>query len=404
MLVLGIFMKLNYLCQMNVLVLKLWNCKSFIGHFYLPSMFDQFVQKVLCSLFWKIMNLWFHNTLHVVSSHSLCMKVIACQITGNLNVWMTAFSRTKASLQQQKHQSSLLFAFCRRGFFSQGACDEKCCHVTKSSYIKTQLYYTDGLRLFLSSCYVSYVAIMVNSNSKRAFWSNGSNYARYREYTIDKLLEALELILFNTYIQFNGSIFKQILGIPMGGNVSPFIADLYLSWCEYCYMTKVVKTDYTLAKLLSYNCRYLDDICTINLQNFGDIAKDIYDNTLLLEGSTCSYKQDTFLDLYIRVVDHKFITGIYHKVDDFNFEVISYPFPQSNVHSMLGYSTYYSQLIRFFRLCNNINDFLFRAKFSYSKLVKRGYKHNLLLKYFKNFCSAYNIEGKYGEKNSDLLF
>ena len=119
------------------------------------------------------------------------------------------------------------------------------------------------------------VAIMVNSNSKRAFWSNGSNYAGYRQYTIDKLLEALELILFNTYIQFNGSIFKQILGIPMGGNASPFIADLYLSWCEYCYMTKVVKTDYTLAKLLSYNCRYLDDICTINLQNFGDIAKDI---------------------------------------------------------------------------------------------------------------------------------
>ena len=117
---------------------------------------------------------------------------------------------------------------------------------------------------------------------------------------------------------------------------------------------------------------------------------------------------------FIRVVDHKFITGIYHKVDDFNFEVISYPFPQSNVHSMLGYSTYYSQLIRFFRLCNNVNDFLFRAKFSYSKLVKRGYKHNFLLKYFKKFCSAYNIEGKYGEKiliyssrvclNTTLLF
>ena len=71
---------------------------------------------------------------------------------------------------------------------------------------------------------------------------------------------------------------------------------------------------------------------------------------------------------------------------------------------MLGYSTYYSLLIRFFRLCNNINDFLFRAKFTYSKLVKRGYKHNLLLKYFKLFCSIYNIEGKYGEKHFDLLF
>ena len=76
---------------------------------------------------------------------------------------------------------------------------------------------------------------------------------------------------------------------------------------------------------------------------FGDIAIDIYDSTLLLEGSAYSYKQDTFLDLYIRVVDGKFVTGICHYVDDFNFEVISYPFPQSNIHSMLGYPTFYSQ-------------------------------------------------------------
>ena len=97
------------------------------------------------------------------------------------------------------------------------------------------------IKMFVNS---KSVAIMVNSNSKRAFWSNGSNHARYREYTIDTLLEALDLLLFNTYIQFNGSIFKQILGIPMGGNASPCIANVYLSWCEYCYMTKVVKNDY----------------------------------------------------------------------------------------------------------------------------------------------------------------
>ena len=264
----------------------------------------------------------------------------------------------------------------------------------------------DSLRSLIIKMFVNSkrVSIMVNPNRKKAFWSNGSNYAGYREYTIDKLLEALETILFNTYIQFNESILKQILGIPMGGNASPFIADLYLSWCEYCYMTKVVKTDYKLAKLLSYNCRYLDDICTINLKYFGDIAKDIYDNTLILEGSACSYKQDTFLDLYIRVVDEKFVTGIYHKVDDFNFEVISFPFPQSNINTMLGYTTFYSQLIRFSRLCNNINDFLFRAKLCYIKLVKRGYMHSLLYKYFKKFCLTYKIEEIYGERDHDLFF
>ena len=47
-------------------------------------------------------------------------------------------------------------------------------------------------------------------------------------------------------------------------------------------------------------------------------------------------------------------------------------FPQSNIDSMLGYTTFYSQLIRFCRLCKNIDDFLFRAKLSYAKLVKHG--------------------------------
>ena len=41
---------------------------------------------------------------------------------------------------------------------------------------------------------------------------------------------------------------------------------------------------------------------------------------------------------------------------------------------MLEYSTDYSQRIRFFRLCNNINDFLFQAKLSFSKWAKRAYK------------------------------
>ena len=55
----------------------------------------------------------------------------------------------------------------------------------------------DSLRSLIIHIFVNSksVAIMVNSNSKRAFRSNGSNYAGYRENTIDKLLEALELIL-----------------------------------------------------------------------------------------------------------------------------------------------------------------------------------------------------------------
>ena len=52
---------------------------------------------------------------------------------------------------------------------------------------------------------------------------NGSNDAGYREYTIDEFLEALEIILFNIYIQSNVCNFKQILAVPIGGNGNAFL-------------------------------------------------------------------------------------------------------------------------------------------------------------------------------------
>ena len=45
-----------------------------------------------------------------------------------------------------------------------------------------------------------------------------------------------------------------------------------------------------------------------------------------------------------------------------------------------------------------------RYKHSFSKMAKRGNMHNLLFKYCKRCCLTYNIDGKYGEKNHDLLF
>ena len=74
--------------------------------------------------------------------------------------------------------------------------------------------------------------------------------------------------------------------------------------------------------------------------NNGDIAKDMCGSALILGGSACSYKQGTFLDLYTCVIDGNFVTDIYHKIDEFNFEVINYPFPQSNINSMLCYKTF----------------------------------------------------------------
>ena len=250
--------------------------------------------------------------------------------------------------------------------------------------------------------------ILINADRKKAFYFQGDDYPGYKLFFKEELLDSLHYILFNTYVQFAGKKFLQTKGIPMGGNASPFIADLCLAWAEYNYMIKLSKSkipsDFRLALTLSNNCRYIDDISVINYLGFGELAKRIYHEELLLEESDFGYHYDNFLDLSVRIHAERFVLGIYHKVDDFSFEVINFPFPDSNIHSKVGYNSFYSQLVRFFRLCNNINDFCIRVKLLYTKLHERGYSKRILVRYFLKFCSRYPIDIRYGIADGDSLW
>ena len=239
--------------------------------------------------------------------------------------------------------------------------------------------------------------ILVNVSNKKTFWRGSWDHkGGYKEYTVDKVLAALKFVLYNSFVQFGGYIFQQVKGIPMGGNASPFIADLYLSWCEFTFMQSLSNTDADLARKFEFNSRFLDDIGVINFIGFADVAKRIYHPSLVLEKSDHSSLWDTFLDLFVRIVDNKFNIGIYHKVDDFNFEVISFPFTESNVLSSLGHKCFYSQIIRFHGLCNNVRDFITRVKLLYTKLIARGYEKESFAKSFCKCCSTFNINLKFG--------
>ena len=56
---------------------------------------------------------------------------------------------------------------------------------------------------------------------------------------------------------------------------------------------------------------------------------------------------------------HCFILKIYYKRDDFNFELVNFPFLAGDVprSSSYGVHVYISQLIRFARVCSNVDDF-----------------------------------------------
>ena len=69
----------------------------------------------------------------------------------------------------------------------------------------------------------------------------------------------------NIYINFGDKCFRQIIGIPMGTDCAPLLANLFLYSYEYNWIDKQ-RRDKKIKILSKYRscCRYIDDLFTIN--------------------------------------------------------------------------------------------------------------------------------------------
>ena len=67
---------------------------------------------------------------------------------------------------------------------------------------------------------------------------------------------------------------------------------------------------------------------------------------------------------------------IYDKRDDFNFELVNFPFLDGDVPRSPSYGIYISQLIRFARVSSNVDDFNNRNLFLTAKSLKQGYRYH----------------------------
>ena len=70
-------------------------------------------------------------------------------------------------------------------------------------------------------------------------------------------------------------------------------------------------------------------------------------------------------------------TKIYDKRDDFDFEIVNFPFLDGDIPRSTSYGVYISQLIRFARASSYVADFKITHK-----LLKQGYRYHKLRKTF----------------------
>ena len=94
---------------------------------------------------------------------------------------------------------------------------------------------------------------------------------------------------------------------------------------------------------------------------------------------------------------------IYDKRDDFDFDIVNFPFLGGDVPYRPSNGVYIYQLIRFARVCSHVDDFNTRNKCLTAKLLKKGYRYHKLRKVFSKFYRRHYENSKFNVGLKSLL-
>ena len=172
----------------------------------------------------------------------------------------------------------------------------------------------------------------------------------------------------------------------MGTNCAPLVADLFLFCYERDFMKSLTKEkQYDMIDAFNSTSRYLDDLLNIDNIYFEQMVHRIYPAELQLNKANTSDNEAAFLDLNLSIHNDTVSTKIYDKRDDFDFDIVNFPFLDGDVPRRPSYGVYISQLIRFARASSHVDDFNNRNRFLTAKLLKQGYRYHKLRKAFSKF-------------------
>ena len=143
----------------------------------------------------------------------------------------------------------------------------------------------------------------------------------------------------------------------MGANCAPLVVDLFLFCYERDFMLSLSNNNQTdIIEAFNSTSRYLDDLLNIDNPYFEQMVGQIYPTELQLNKANSSDTEALVLYLNLSITYGIVSSKIYDKRDDFNFEIVNFPFLDGDVPRSSSYGVYISQLICFARICYNVDD------------------------------------------------
>ena len=107
----------------------------------------------------------------------------------------------------------------------------------------------------------------------------------------------LEFLIDNIFVVSAGKVFRQIVGIPMGTNCAPLLADMFLYSYEAEFIQSLLSTGRKqLACRFNFTYRYIDYVLSINNPEFENDLGQMYLIEPEIKDTTESYTSASYLD------------------------------------------------------------------------------------------------------------
>jgi hypothetical protein len=175
------------------------------------------------------------------------------------------------------------------------------CNSIKTVYFST-LYTTiphsklkDRLRELVQLCFIKKngqrrYKYLVLRRDRSYFVKHHSDSTK--KFSETDIINMLEFLIDNIFAMLGGRVFQQTVGIHMGINCAPLLADLFFYSCEADFIQGLLtKNEKNLARSLNFTFRYVDDV----LSRFGDFIDRIYPIGLEIKDTTVSYRYVCFI-------------------------------------------------------------------------------------------------------------
>ena len=138
-------------------------------------------------------------------------------------------------------------------------------------------------------------------NEECAFFTSDV-YKNYNLWSGQKVCDALVYLLDNISIRFGTKLYRQTIGIPMGTNCTPLVADLF----PFCYERDVMKSasrgnQADIIEAFNSTSRYLYDLLNIDSIYFDQMVDPIYPTELQLNKANSSDTEAPYFWIWIYV-------------------------------------------------------------------------------------------------------